>query len=399
MRNLEDFFLASRSLSSALLFLSLVASWFGATSILVTADEAYQSGVSALWLVGVPAAATVLIFAVFLVGPIRRLDILTLPDLVERRYGKTVRHLASFLILWYMTVLAASQMVALGQFLQPFLGLPYVWSLVIGTGIVLVYLLSGGLLSVAATDSLQCLLLTAGTVGLALFLAGKSSAAAVFEAAGEAGKRGYFNFFSGLEKNILIAFSFILAWTISPIAWQRIQAARSERAARQGFFGAAGAFVGLYCLVVGVGVFALPLFSGRRLVAPLLSEIISSTLDNWGGALIFIAVVAAILSTMDTAINTGALTLTQDIYLQFVRGAKKSASAIRSSRGATLLVAFLALAVASRFQSILKTLGLASEIMAEGLFVPGLAMLVLKKRRPLAGGLSLLLGGGFALAS
>jgi SSS family solute:Na+ symporter len=37
--------------------------------------------------------------------------------------------------------------------------------------------------------------------------------------------------------------------------------------------------------------------------------------------------------------------------------------------------------------------------MAEGLFIPGMAMLFLKKKRPLAGGLSLALGGGFALAS
>jgi SSS family solute:Na+ symporter len=399
MKSLEDFFLASRSLSTSLIFLSLVASWFGATSILVTTDEAFRSGVSAMWLVGVPAVATVLIFAIFLVRPIRRLDILTLPDLVERRYGKTVRHLASFLILWYMTVLAASQMVALGQFLKPFLNLPYAWSLVIGTGVVLVYLLSGGLLSVAATDVLQCFLLTAGTAGLALFLTGKSSLSAVAAAVAEAGKRGYFQPFSGLERNVLIAFSFILAWTISPIAWQRIQAARSEKAARRGFFSAAGAFVLLYGLVVGVGVFSFPLFSGREFSTPLLSEIIGSTLGIWGGGVIFIAVVAAILSTMDTAINTGALTLTQDIYFQLVRGAGKPDRAVRSSRGSTLLVAVFALAVASRFQSILATLGLASEIMAAGLFVPGVAMLFLKKRWPLAGGLSLLLGGGFALAS
>jgi SSS family solute:Na+ symporter len=53
--------------------------------------------------------------------------------------------------------------------------------------------------------------------------------------------------------------------------------------------------------------------------------------------------------------------------------------------------------VATRFQSILKTLGLASEIMAEGLFIPGIAMIFLKKRFPMAGLLSLLLGGGYSL--
>jgi solute:Na+ symporter, SSS family len=65
---------------------------------------------------------------------------------------------------------------------------------------------------------------------------------------------------------------------------------------------------------------------------------------------------------------------------------------------ATVLVGALAFLVAMKFTSILKTIGLASEVMAEGLFVPGIAMVFLKKKLPTAGLLSLGLGGGFALA-
>jgi SSS family solute:Na+ symporter len=67
------------------------------------------------------------------------------------------------------------------------------------------------------------------------------------------------------------------------------------------------------------------------------------------------------------------------------------------SRISTFLVATLAFLVATQFQSILKTLGLASEIMAVGFFIPGVAMIFLKKKWPSAGFLSLILGGGFAL--
>ena len=67
------------------------------------------------------------------------------------------------------------------------------------------------------------------------------------------------------------------------------------------------------------------------------------------------------------------------------------------SRLSTFLVGGLAFCVATKFQSILKTLGLASEIMTEGLFIPGIAMIFLKKKLPMAGFLSLLLGGGFSI--
>jgi SSS family solute:Na+ symporter len=398
IKSLEGFFLASRSLSAPLVSLSLTASWFGATSILVTTDEAYRLGLSAFWLVGVPAAATVLFLAAFLTGPIRRLDVQTLPGLIEARYGRTVRHFASFLILWYMIVLASSQMVALGQFLKPFLGISSGWSLGLGTTVILVYLIKGGLFSVIATDVLQCLLLGAGMAGLSISIARSSPAGAVFEMISQTGRSGYLNFFQDGQRNALIALSFFLAWTISPIAWQRVQAAGSVRKARCGLLTAAAAFVVLYGLVVFIGLRSLPLFSGRNLTQPLITEFIASKAGILGGGLLFVVVVAAILSTMDTAINTGALTLTRDIYFELsAHAAADSQPAVTAGRLATLFVALAALGIATRFQSILQTLGLASEIMAEGLFVPGMAMFIFRKKRPLAGGLSLLLGGGFAM--
>ena len=398
MKSLEDFFLASRSLPAWLIFLSLTASWFGATSILVTTGDAYRRGLGAIWLVGVPAIVTVLIFGVFLAGPIRRLDIVTLPDLVERRYGQTVRHFASLLIFWYMVVLASSQMVALGQFLGPFLNVPYVWSLAAGTGIVLIYLLRGGLFSVVVTDVFQCLFLSGGVLGLAAYLGRRTPVAGILSAGGTASE-GLLDPFSSLGSDLLMAVSFILAWTISPIAWQRVQAAGTVKKARQGFLAAAGAFVILYGLVVLIGILARPFLDSRELSHPLISELILSEVGRWLGGILFVAVVAAILSTLDTAVNTGALTLTRDVYFRLVPcGARGHLPEVGAGRAATVVMAALAFLVATRFQSILAALGLSSEIMAEGLFVPGIAMIWLRDRRPLAGGLSLALGGGFALA-
>ena len=397
MKNLEDFFLASRGLSAGLIFLSLTASWFGATSILVSTDEAMGSGLSAFWIMGAPAVLTILILGFFLARPLQRLPVMTIPDLVELRYGRLVRHLASGLIIWYMVLLAASQMVALGQFLKLFLGISYVAGLGLATAVVLIYSMTGGLRSVVFTDVIQFFLLVAGTAGLIIWLGGRWPGAAVADLALRAGKSGYFDLFNNFGQNALIAFSFVLAWTISPIALQRIQAARGLREARKGLFAAAGMLFLLYAGVTFIGMAALPLFSGQPLSHPLVSEIIASKVGLWFGGILFTAVLAAILSTMDTAINTGALSLNRDVYNQIFPSSRLSP--VAAGRLATLLVGVLAFLVATRFQSILKTLGLSSEIMAEGLFVPGMAMIFSKKRVPLAGLLSLCLGGGYAILS
>jgi SSS family solute:Na+ symporter len=397
IKSLEDFFLASRNLPAVLIFLTVAGSWLGATSILVSTDEAFDKGISSLWVIGIPSLLTVIVFALFLTRPIRRLPIVTLPDLMEMRYGRPVRHLAALLIVWYMILLAASQMVAMGNFLKPFLGTSYVLALLLGTVVVLSYSIFGGLFSVVITDGFQFFLLVVGIISLLFFLLGMSSWSEVSLAGRTLGGQSFFDFFSGLERNIWIAVSFTLAWIISPIIWQRIQAARTERDARVGLWAAGGTFVIFFGCVVLIGIYSLPLsLSGAR-TDTLISMLVSSQAGSLLGGFLFLAIVAAVMSTMDTAINTGALSMTRDIYQQFIPSARQK-NVVSVSRWATLAMGVLAFLIATRLQSILKTLGLASEVMAEGMFVPGVAMIFLRKRYPMAGILSLALGSGYAVA-
>lgn len=85
------------------------------------------------------------------------------------RYGRAVRHLASLLVIWYMAVLAASQMVAIGHFLKSFLGTSYLKSLALGTAVVLIYSIFGGLRSVAIADGIKFFLIVAGLFSLLFF--------------------------------------------------------------------------------------------------------------------------------------------------------------------------------------------------------------------------------------
>jgi SSS family solute:Na+ symporter len=397
MRDFADFFLAGRSLSAGLIFVSLTASWFGATSILVTTDEAFRTGARAFWIVGAPAVLTVLVLAAVLVRPLRRLPILTVPDLVELRYGRTVRHLASALIVWYMVMLAASQMVALGRFLEGFLGWPYLGCLALGTAVVLAYSVSGGLRSVVFTDIVQFALLVAGVGGLVVFLGGQTAAGDVARAIQASGRDGYLALFRNFGTSLLTTLSFTLAWIISPIALQRIRACRDDRSARAGLFATAGMLAVLYAAVVLAGILALPLFGASAPSETLLTAIIRTKAGVFLGGLLFAAVLAALLSTMDTAINTGALSLTRDVIEQIRPRATERPVLV--SRLATVAIAVAAFLAATGFRSILLTIGLASEIMAEGLFIPGMAMIFMKRRAPLAGFLSLVLGGGFSIVS
>ena len=392
---LESFFLADRRLGSLRVAFSLCASWIGAASLLVSTDEAFRDGLSAIWIMGVPAVATLIVFLA-LTRPIRARAGSTLPDLMESRYGRSVRVMTTILIVWYMTVLAASQMVAAGSFLGGFLGTPPVLSLALAAAAVLVYAAAGGLAAVARTHVVQVALLAAGTAAMIGSLVSRSSWAAVRSAAGSLGKGSYFNVLAGAERNVLIAVSFVLAWTISPIAWQRMQAAKSEAAARRGFVGAAFLLGIFYAGIVAAGMLFLPIAPASADGTPLVTTFIRLESGSFVGGLLFVTVLAAIISTMDAALNAGAFALAKDL-LGRGEGADSGGRAVTLARISTLGLAAAAFVTAIRFKDILETLGLASKVMAEGLLIPGLAALFLKRKAPLAGLLSLLCGGGYAV--
>jgi len=391
---LESFFLASRRLGAPRVAFSLCASWIGATSLLVSTDQACREGINAFWIIGLPAVVTLLLFLP-LAKVIRRLKGMTISDIIESRYGSAARLVTTFLLVWYMMVLAASQMVAAGTFLKTFLGTSYLASLGAATAIVLLYSGVGGFLSVVRTQSLHFFLLMAGIVAMVASLRLRSSFSAVRDTARGLGKTHYFDFFAHADRNLLIALSFVLAWTISPIAWQRIQAARGDRSARLGL-GSAALFLGIfYSGIVLAGMLFLPLFPDPSLPGPVISDFILGRAGTALGSLVFVTVLAAIMSTMVAAVNAGAFSLTRDL-LRY-RGMSEETRSVGWGRFSTLIVGAGAFLVATRFQDILKTLGLASKIMAEGLFIPGLAALLMKKKAPRAGLLGLSAGGGYAL--
>lgn len=395
--SLDSFFLASRELGAGRVAFSLCASWIGAASLLVSIDQACRDGLTAIWIVGLPAVATLLVLTA-LTRPIRAVSGLTPSELMRRQYGKTAGLLTTILVVWYMTVLAASQIVAAGPFLAEFLKTGPLPSLVLAAAIVIVYSAAGGLRAVARTHVLQLVLLVAGLAGMVLSLASRTSWDGVRAAAAAAGKSGYLDPFSGGGRNLLIALSFVLAWTISPIAWQRMQAARSDTASRAGTFAAAVLLGLFYAGIVAAGMLFLPLFPDGGSGVPLVTRFVGREAGSLLGGLLFVTVLAAIFSTMDAALNAGAMTLTREL-LGERPGPGAGRRPLLAARIVTSALALGALLIAARLGDILKTLGLASTIMAEGLLVPGLAALFMKKRAPLAGLLGLALGGGYAVVS
>jgi SSS family solute:Na+ symporter len=363
---LLDYFFAGRTLPFWALSITFVASWWGAGSALSSADLAYSDGMGAFFYYGVPV-----LIATFLMmlgsGRIRRVGYLTQGAMMEARYSKAVAKLLSVMILIFMTFNAASQMVGIGDFFGSCLDLPYVPAILVGTAIVLIYSMFGGFRAVVLTDIIQFVLLTLSAV--IVFAAGMhfcGGISGIEKAAADAHIQGYMNMGSGVHKYLAYVVTFGCSWCIQANVWQRISAARDVREAKKMTTMSFFVYIPLYLIVVLTGMAGFVLYPDGVPEGGVISSITTDYLSPVLSAVVFVGISAAIMSTMDSLINTAAMEIVIDLSPEDSSDEKR----LRRSGIATLVVTLAALAIAIRIPSILSISWMASDVITTGVFVP-----------------------------
>ena len=363
--NVEDFFFAGRTLPFWALSITFIASWWGAGSALSTADLAFEDGLGAFWYYGVP----VLLSAFLMIlgsKAIRKVGYLTQGKMMEARYSAPVARVLSLMILVFMTFTAASQMVGIGYFFGTYLEMDYVLAVFVGTGIVLIYAMFGGFRGVVRTDIIQFVLL--GISAFAVFIVAMNHSGGfqnIAEVAKSAGKADFMSFTAGAPKYMMYVITFGCAWMIQANVWQRISATKNDVDARKMTVMSFFAYIPLYLIVVFTGMAGIVLYDtlpeGGIVIA-----IVTDYMSPFLGAIVFVGISAAIMSTMDSVINTGAMTLTMDIRSKEMDDAKR----LRFSRLATLAVTLVAVFISIQIRSILEISWIASDVITTGAFVP-----------------------------
>lgn len=364
-RNVLDYFFAGRSLPFWALSITFIASWWGAGSAISTADLAYSDGMGAFWYYGVPVLLSTFLMILGAKG-IRRVGYLTQGKMMEARYSHGVSKILSVMILIFMTFSAASQMVGVGDFFGTYLGFDYEVAVLIGTGIVLIYSLFGGFRGVVLTDIIQFVLLVLSAVAV-FFIAFTESGgfSQIHTAAALAGKKEYMSLTAGAPKYAMYVMTFGCAWMIQANVWQRISAARSDKDARKMTVLSFFAYIPLYLIVVFTGMAGIVLFEELP-KGGVVTAIVMDYMPPVLGAIAFVGISAAIMSTMDSLINTGAMTLALDFNTKEQDEQKK----LKFSRTATFLVTAVALVISLGIRSILEISWIASDVITTGVFVP-----------------------------
>jgi SSS family solute:Na+ symporter len=170
VRGVEDFALAGREMDVNLGIASLAATELGLVTIMYTAQLGYEKGFAGASIGIIIAIAMYLVGRTgFIIEPLRRARVMTIPELFEKRFGRGVRWLAGLAVVLGGVLNMGIFLRLGGEFLVNVTGMSRAahsleWVMTVLLGLVLLYTVLGGMLSVLVTDYLQFIVMGLGIV-------------------------------------------------------------------------------------------------------------------------------------------------------------------------------------------------------------------------------------------
>jgi solute:Na+ symporter, SSS family len=334
----KDFFLAGRRLPWWAIGFSLVATDIGGTDIIGVGGAAYSYGMAVAnfeWIGCVPA----MVVAAFIFVPIFwRAGVYTIPEFLERRFNVGVRSALALCWLVFMACNIGIMLFASAKMMQVLMGWDPVICILVMAALVGAYTLAGGLAAVVYTDVIQCVVLIGGCLlvlviglidlggfgGLRETLRGLQTTPDTAAAAAHA---------TDLILPVDTATPFPwpgiffgLGLILGPAYWignqaivQRSFGARTEFDAKASYIWGA-LLKNLLPLIIAVpGLIALAKFPELKDGDDALPTLVSKLLPVGLRGLFLAAFLAALMSSVDSYLNSSATILTHDFYKRFFR--------------------------------------------------------------------------------
>lgn len=358
--NLSDYILGGRRLGAAVTALSAGASDMSAWLLLGLPGAIYLGGFSEGWI------ALGLIVGAYLNwrfnAPRLRLftelagDAITLPDYFENRFfdkSNALRIISAIVILVFFTFYTSSGMVGGAKLFQSSFGVDYDIALWIGAAVIVSYTFFGGFLAVCWTDFFQAILMMLAMVvapAVVLYeLGGLSETMATIESVNPV-------LVSWSEGITLMGFISLQAWGLGyfgqPHVLVRFMAAESVAAIKPARrLAMSWMVISLFGSML-TGLFGIAYFSGRpeavdlgsnsEAVFILLTQVV---FNPWFAGFLLAAILAAIMSTIDSQLIICSSAITEDFYKRFFRRDATDKELVLIGRISVIIIAVVALLI------------------------------------------------------
>ena len=390
-REYEEFSVAKRALPLALIFGSIAATYVGPGFSIGFVGRGFKSGFLFL-AVGLAYAVQNILVGLLVAPRLRDLkDCYTLGDAIGQKYDRKCHILAGVISLGLCTGFSAVMIKAGGVVLNDILGFPTWLSVCLVASVTASYTTFGGLRASVITDAFHFALfaLMLPTVLLCALLSGLNGSAVTFYNEVIVATVDGFDSTPPIKLVSLVA-AFLLGETLIPPYANLALASRTTKVSRYGFI-VAGIFSTVwFTVMIAIGISARSIIPKDTAEDYVLLNLVKSIMPSTGYALLLVALVSIVLSSLDSLLNAGAVVFTQDIVKPFARLSDRTA--LNIGRRATVAIAAIAAVGAVFVPSIISGLLICYTIWAPAILPVLIIGLWAKRPRPLAGILSMGIG-------
>lgn len=329
VKNSKDFAAGGRSMSFPLVAAMVFATWFGSEAVLGIPATFIEEGFAGIIEDPFGSFGCLMLVGLVFARPLYRMNLLTIGDLFKKRFGPNVELITSLVIIGSYLGWVAAQLTALGVVFNVLSdgSITTTEGMLIGTGIVLLYTLFGGMWSVALTDFMQMIIIVAGLLYLTWLIGDMAGGPQVVIS--HAASEGRFAFMHGFEPRDIVAFlgaavTMMFGSIPQQDVYARVMSAKTENiAARASMAGA--------CFYLGFCMLPIFLTYAASMIDPamvqkwlaedaqmILPHLIMERTPLFAQVMFFGALLSAIMSTASGTLLAPSVTFTENVLKRFL---------------------------------------------------------------------------------
>ncbi len=331
---LQNYFMGGRSMGGLVLAMTLVATYTSASSFLGGPGLAADWGLTQSWVAAIQIGTAFLTLGV--VGKkfaliSRKINAVTVTDYFKARYNSpgVVILCGLCLVVFFITQMVA-QFIGGATLIESVTGLPYWAGLALFGVIVILYTSIGGFKAVVITDTIQGIIMTAGTFLLLFFVlragGGLEAITAQLDAANPGwdliGKGPYSDGNTALSPGYMISFWVLVGVGVLGLPQTAVRG--------MGFKDTQSMHRAMLYGTIVVGILMIGMHFAGALTLPLLPEegiattdqvipyVVLTYMPSWAAGLFLAAPLAAVMSTVSSLLILASATIIKDLYLTYV---------------------------------------------------------------------------------
>lgn len=371
----EEFFLGGQSLSPFVLAGTFAATWISGGTALGIIGTVWQQGFSYIW---VPIVSWLggIFTILFIVDKMRQSGHITVPELLGSRYdSKAVGVITAGLIAVVFVIFFVVQFKAAGVAAEVFLGINYKTALFLFGSVIIIYSAMGGFLAVCYTDVVQAGIVVVGMV-----------IGTIIAVVSVGGFDQLIIKLAAIDPNLITA-SGPNGWMGVPsiiqqgILWTGYNTCAAHTAVR--YFAGSRRSTNILGIGLGWGICTITslctifLGTSARILHPELVNMdyafptLMAGLVPWFGVIINVAIIAAVMSTIDSGLLVVSSAIVRDIYMKFTKKEVPAKTIVKISQVVTVAAGAGAMLLAiNPPESIFMFYSAVWSVMVAGIFLP-----------------------------